>query len=208
MESGGYMSFSRSKRKRVLTMKSKKQLIIGVAVVLLSLTSTACAHSDGPYKGKVVELETGKPIEGAVVAARWMIEPFVHSEKVCDTKETITDKNGEFILPKGSCTSHPLAQMYKPSVVVFKPAYLGYPPLGNNPEEKRVKMPSFTGNEFQDEKQYYVIKLGRPKTRDERELTLDEARSLLYITDDEKVFEKLSILFRLVKEEEGNIKHE
>ncbi|MDP3298314.1 MAG: carboxypeptidase-like regulatory domain-containing protein [Thermodesulfovibrionia bacterium] len=188
-------------------MKNKKQLIIGFVAVLIFLTSTACAHSDGPYRGKVVELETGNPIEGAVVAARWMIEPFVHSEKICDTKETITDKNGEFELPEGSCTSHPFAKMYKPYVVVFKPGYLAYLPIGSSPEEKRAHMPSFTGNEFQDKKQYYIIKLGKPKTREERELTLDEARSLLYITDDEKVFEKLSILFRLVKEEESNLKH-
>lgn len=188
-------------------MKNKTQLLLSLAAVLILITSTACAHSDGPYRGKVVELETGKPIEGAVVAARWTIEPFVHTERICDAKETLTDKNGEFELPKGSCTSHPLAQMYGPYVVIFKPGYLGYPPLGNNPEEKRVKIPSFTGDEFKDEKQFYVIKLGRSKTRDERELTLDEARSLLYITDDEKVFEKLSILFRLVKEEESNLKH-
>jgi len=87
-------------------MKSKKQSLIRLVAVLVLLASTACAHSDGPYRGKVVELETGKPIEGAVVAARWMIEPFVHSERICDAKETVTDKNGEFALPKGSCTSH------------------------------------------------------------------------------------------------------
>lgn len=98
MGNGGYMSFNRTRE----IIKNTKQLVIGFVVILLCLISSACAHSDGPYRGKVVELETGNPIEGAVVAARWMIEPFVHSERVCDAKETLTDKNGEFELPKGS----------------------------------------------------------------------------------------------------------
>jgi hypothetical protein len=179
-------------------MKNKIQLIIGL--LLFCLTSIACAQSDGPYRGKVVELETGNPIEGAVVAAEWTIEPFVHTERVCDAQETVTDKNGEFELPKASCTSHPLAQMYKPRVVVFKPRYLGYLPIGNNPEEMRIKMPSFTGNEFKDEKQYYVIKLGKPKTREERELTYENAS----FSDDE-TRRKLPVLLRLLKEERKNL---
>jgi len=130
-----------------------------------------------------------------------MIEPFVHSERICDTKETVTDKNGEFELPKGSCTSHPFAKMYKPRVVVFKPGYLGYLPLGSSPEGKRAHMPSFTGHEFQDEKQYYVIKLGKPKTREERSWTMGEGESLL----DEETYEKLPILLKLVNEENKNL---
>jgi len=181
-------------------MNNKVRVIIIAFLVLTA--STACAKSDGPYRGKVVELETGNPIEGAVVAARWTIEPFVHTERICDAKETITDKNGEFELPKGSCTSHPLAQMYKPSVVVFKPGYLGYPPLGNNPDERRVKMPDFTGHEFQDEKQYYIIKLGRPKTREEREFTLNDAETLLIY---DEILSKLPILLKLTNEENKSL---
>jgi len=183
------------------TMNNKVRVVIMAFLVLSASTSTACAHSDGPYRGKVVELETGKPIEGAVVAARWTIEPFVHTERICDAKETLTDKNGEFELPKGSCTSHPFAEMYKPSVVIFKPGYLGYLPLGSSPEEKRAHMPSFTGQEFQDEKQYYVIKLGRPKTREERDLTHSHAGSLLH----DETYEKLPILLKLVNEENKNL---
>ena len=182
------MSFNRTRER----IKNTKQLAIGFVVVLLCLISSACVHTDGPYRGKVVELETGKPIEGAVVAARWTIEPFVHTERICDAKETVTDKNGEFELPKGSCTSHPLAQMYGPYVVVFKPGYLAYPPSGNSPEERRIQMPSFTGHEFQDEKQFYIIKLGKPKTREERELTYGDTGF-----SDEETRKKLPILLRL-----------
>ena len=124
----------------------------------------------------------------------------MHTERICDAKETLTDRNGEFELPKGSCVSHPLAQMYKPRVVVFKPGYLGYLPIGNNPEEMRIKMPSFTGHEFQDEKQFYIIRLGKPKTREERELTYENAG----FSDDE-TRRKLHLLLRLLKEERKNL---
>jgi hypothetical protein len=182
--------------KKIIKNK-KKALIVLIAIALFSV---ACIHTDGPYRGKVVELETGKPIEGAVVAAEWRILVFTHTEPFCDARETLTDKNGEFVLPNGSCINHPLAEMYKPRVVVFKPGYLGYLPLGNNPEEKRAYMPSFTGHEFQDEKQYYIIKLGRPTTREEREMRYGDAGF-----SDEETYEKLPILLRLLKEERKNL---
>jgi hypothetical protein len=187
----------------------KKKIILGLTFVIMILIITSRSfgsgwffHHDGHYRGKVVELETGKPIEGAVVAAMWTIEPFVHSERICDAKETITDKNGEFELPKGQCISHPFAEMYKPIVVIFKPGYLGYPPLGYTPDEKKVKMPTFTGHEFKDEKQYYIIKLGRPRTRNERELTLNEAESLLI---HDEVLRKLPRLLKLTNEENKSL---
>lgn len=181
-----------------------ERLLRAFVVFWLLSISSACVpyiHSDGPYKGKVVELETEKPIEGVVVAAHWVIEPFVHTERICDAKETITNENGEFELPKGSCWSHPFAELYKPYVVVFKPGYLGYPPLGYNQEQRKAKMPDFTGDEFKDEKQYYIIKLGGPKTRRERELTLTDARGLL----DDEVLEKLPILLKITNEESKNL---
>ena len=181
-------------------MNNKVRVII-LAFLVLS-TSTACAHSDGPYRGKVVELETGKPIEGAVVAAEWTIEPFVHTERICDAKETLTDKNGEFELPKGSCTSHPLAQMYGPYVVIFKPGYLGYPPIGTNEEERKSYMPDW-GNPhlFEDKRQYNLVKLGKPKTRRERELTLTGAEFIL----DDEVLKKLPTLIKLTNEESKSL---
>ena len=178
------------------SMKNIVSMILLALVVLAG--SSGCAHSDGPYKGKVVELDTGKPIEGAVVAGQWTIEPYVHSERICDTKETITDKNGEFELPKGSCWAHPFAIQSKPWVVVFKPGYLGYPPLGASQEDRKAQMPTFTGREFKDKKQYNTIRLGRPKMRTEREFTVSHAEGLFHDND---IFGKLPNLLRLVNEE-------
>lgn len=183
-----------------LLRKKYRLLVLALLFLILIIASNilGCVpHHDGHYKGKVIDADTGKPIEGVVVAAHWVIEPFVHSERICDAKETITDKNGEFELPRCSCISHPFAELYKPYVVVFKPGYLAYPPLGAEPEERKAQMPTFTGHEFRDEKQYYIIKLGRPKTRKERELTHYHAQDPLY----DETMEKLPYLIKLINEE-------
>lgn len=179
-----------------------KKFCLTIAVFLLTTVNVMGAdflyHSDGPYKGKVIDLETGEPIEGAVVAAEWTL-----THRFCDAKETVTDKNGEFVLPKGSCFSFwPFTQMDPAHVVVFKPGYLGYPPLGASPEERRARMPGVTGHEFQNKKEYNVIKLGRPKTRMERELTLSHSESHL---GNDEALPNLPILLKLTNEESKNL---
>lgn len=155
---------------------------------------------DGPYKGKVVDLDTGTPIESAVVAGSWYLEVMAGWPEFCDARETLTDKNGEFVLPRAWCISFwPIANFSFPgNVVVFKPGYLGYPPLGYNQEQRKTYMPDFTGDEFADSRQYNLIKLGKPKTRSERELTNDDAHSPL---DFNQTYRKLPILLKLINED-------
>jgi hypothetical protein len=177
---------------------SMRKLCLTIAFFFLTATSVLSAdflyHSDGPYKGKVVDLETGEPVEGAVVAAAWFL-----THRFCDAKEIVTDKNGEFVLPKGSCFSFwPFTEMDPAHVVVFKPGYLGYPPLGSTFEEGKGRMPGFTGHEFQNKKDYNIIKLGKPKTLLERQLTFDHAGGL-FIFDE--AFEKLPMLLKLINQE-------
>lgn len=190
-------------------------LLIIVTIYLVSGLIVSCSavknnerlhgwlyYQNGPYKGKVIELDTGNPIEGAVVAGSWHLEVFPGWPKFCDAVETLTDKNGEFVLPKAWCVSlWPIARLNiysKP--VVFKPGYLGYPPFGASPEDRRARMPKFTGQEFLDKKQYNIIELGKPKTREERELTyMDSGFS------DDETRKKLPVLLRLLNEERKNL---
>jgi hypothetical protein len=182
-----------------------KKLVLIMALFLLTATNVWSSgflyHSDGPYKGKVVDMETGEPIEGAVVAGLWYLE-FTISNPFCDAKETLTDNKGEFILPRASCfTFWPLAGMDR-EVVVFKPGYLGYPPLGATYEERKARMSGFTGDEFRDKAQYNIIKLGRPKTRQEREFTLNNGEGQFLL---DECYEKLPILLKMVNEEGRNL---
>lgn len=158
-------------------------------------------YSDGPYKGKVIDLETGNPIEGAVVAATWELYILHFIPRFGDAKETVTDKNGEFILPK-AFTLWPFSELRNFHFIIFKPGYLSYPPLGLTFEERKARMPDFTGEEFRDKKQYHIIKLGKPKNREERRLTYDEAGSPFGF---DEAFKKLPILLKMGNEERKNL---
>ena len=203
---GGIMAYLQGKKwttevSKGISRTRKRVLFILIIAIVLFLTT--CIHSDGPYRGKVVELETGKPIEGAVIAADWLITIFAHIEILCDLRETVTDKNGEFELPRGWCINHPLAKMDKPYVVVFKPGFLGFPPLGANQEERRYYMPTW-GNEryFEDRKSNNVIKLGRPKTIQEKQFTLQNAE---WPFTHKEALAKLPTLLKLTNEENKNL---
>jgi hypothetical protein len=181
-----------------------KNLLLIISIFLLTATNALSGgflyHSDGPYKGRVIDLETGEPIERAVVAGVWILE--FHFTPFCDAKETVTDKNGEFILPKASCfTLWPIAEMGRLGIVVFKPGYLAYPPLGATFEERKDRMHGFTGHEFQNKKEYNIIRLGKPKTRMERELTYSEASGLIF----DEAIKRLPILLRMTNEERKNL---
>jgi hypothetical protein len=184
---------------------SMKKLCLTIAVFLLTTANVMGAdflyHSDGPYKGKVIDLETGEPIEGAVVAGVWVLA--FNFTPFCDAKEAVTDKNGEFLLPKASCFSlWPLAERDRMVIVIFKPGYLGYPPLGPSPEERRARMPGFTGKEFKNSKRHNIIKLRKVKTQEERKFTYDHV-SGLFISD--QAFKRMPQLLKLVNQERRNL---
>ena len=78
---------------------------IGLAGALLILLAGCTISRDyGPYKGKVVDTETNKPIEGAVVFIRFYTDVYGSlggpSPKFADSIEVLTDAKGEFEIPK------------------------------------------------------------------------------------------------------------
>lgn len=194
-------------------MKRIAQLFLLILMLILVVSQPLFAggwmfYTDGPYRGKVVDLETGAPIEGAVVAGVWHIGqyggPGGAIDTFCDAKEALTDKKGEFEVPRAACAHWwPLSTLDRPKITIFKPGYLGYPPLGYTFEERKARMPGFTGQEFRDKKQYHIIKLGRPKTKEEREFTNHFAISTF--TPEDESYEKMPNLLRLVNEERKNL---
>ena len=81
----------------------RRILLISILTCLvLSVTSCygfAVIRKDGPYEGKVIDVDTGEPIEGIVVLGVWYKEnpgPGGAVSEYYDAMETVTDKNGEF----------------------------------------------------------------------------------------------------------------
>ena len=93
------------------------------------------------YRGKIIDAETLKPIEGVVVIAQWLeCWPGIGAGELCDfemVKETLTDKNGDWSItgPKGEDTSEfgylrgissfVIHYTRKPHFYTYKRGYLG-----------------------------------------------------------------------------------
>lgn len=113
-----------------------KSLLAKIIISILSLSiTTSCYASrvDGPYKGRVIDAETGKPIEGVVVLGTWdreYLSPGGAVHSFYDAQETVTDKNGNFeIKGLGRLIMSNIIPM---DVLIFK---AGYQPIGNGPWE-------------------------------------------------------------------------
>jgi len=122
-------------------MKTNK-MIMGILVML----ATGCTPflKDGPYEGYVVDIDTGKPIEGAVVALSWWkwyptVAGVVHN--CYDSDETTTDNHGYFRL-RGKGVRI-LSNLSEPYLVVLKEGYWRegfYIDNGNRDLEKGKKI--------------------------------------------------------------------
>jgi hypothetical protein len=74
-----------------------------VMMVFIAVMTNACcvnpAKIDGPYEGKIVDADTGEPIEGVVVLAEWnksLVTPAGSTHTFYDAEETVTNQKGEF----------------------------------------------------------------------------------------------------------------
>lgn len=88
-------------------------------------------YSDGPWSGKVIDSETKEPIEGAVVLAVWQkvyATPTGDSSYFLDAVEVLTDKDGNFLIPKfKGININPLARIEGPRFTIYKPSYSLFP---------------------------------------------------------------------------------
>ncbi len=111
-----------------------KRFIVQMLITATLLLYAGCVGAfryDGPYEGKVVDAETGRPLEGVVVLGVWnKVYPNVagSSSEFYDSVEILTNKKGEFrIAGKGVLLFSNLDEM---ALVVYKAGYemLGYCP--------------------------------------------------------------------------------
>ena len=82
------------------------------------------------YHGRVVDIDTGQPIEGAVVIAKYQKEtlspPVEPHSSTIHVKERLTDKNGYFFFPSYTTVIQPFSWEYDVSFLIYKPGYLCY----------------------------------------------------------------------------------
>ena len=111
---------------------------ITFCTAIMAFVISACSVT---FHGRVIDADTRAPIEGAVVVVSWSEERATiagPTGRLKDVKETLTDKNGEWVIkgPKGRIGGDALAMftyftgMYftkPPWFIVFKPGYCSYP---------------------------------------------------------------------------------
>jgi hypothetical protein len=100
-------------------------LMLSMAMICLPVIS----ESAGPWKGQVVDKDSGKPLEGAVVLARWekRYTSFVGEmggNQYYDSEEVVTDAEGRFVISaRQTWTLNPLSEIYGPEFFIFKSGY-------------------------------------------------------------------------------------
>lgn len=117
-------------------------LLVGVSVLLMSCAGHL-VYASGPYRGKVVDAETGQPLVGAVVLAIWYREvpvaPHGPAVDYHDSVEVLTDSQGEFVIPaKTHFTA--IGKIREPQFVVYYPGYAFYPSLQARPQGRDVTL--------------------------------------------------------------------
>ncbi|GEM_PF-815513 len=93
-----------------------------VLAIIMSFLATGCY---GKIIGTVVDAETGKPIEGAVVSVKWTETKgfgLTHTE-LYKAAETVTDRDGKFRLEGVGVFN---ISVNPPRVVVYKKGYVAW----------------------------------------------------------------------------------
>jgi hypothetical protein len=85
------------------------------------------AEAAGPWRGQVVDAETGQPLEGVVILAVWeRISPgLIHARREFhDVDELVTDAQGRFAVPaRRRGFANPLVSLDGPQFTMFKAGY-------------------------------------------------------------------------------------
>lgn len=106
-------------------MKMKKKHYIGLGIISLVLIVSYF----NLYTGAVVDAETGKPIDGAVVLAEWTIKtgpPGLATTKTYKLVETTTNKKGKFRVfgVLNPFVNPPLLVVYKKGYVAWRSDFI------------------------------------------------------------------------------------
>jgi len=161
--------------------------------LILFMEGCAITHKFGPFYGKVVDAEKEEPIEGAVVAVWFHTESTTLGGRVwqvADAVETVTNANGEFIIPPHRINLFRIMAWWDDEchVSVFKPGYGAYPGSLKAYSSWRDK-----GSPYIPEEEYITYYL--PKL-----LTYDQRRKNYVWTPGGKADDKLPMLRKLMDE--------
>lgn len=109
----------------------KKTILISVIALIVWCSATSEAswifYHKPQFNGRVVDIDTKQPIEGAVVVAIYekqtLNPPAGSYTNIIHVKEALTDKDGRFHFPSYMTLIHPLSYSGNCVFVIYKPGY-------------------------------------------------------------------------------------
>lgn len=116
-------------RRSLSVLRGLILVAIATGIIICGTTSDVWAQI---YRGKVVDAETGQPLEGAVFVIVWYKKPFVTMNGPQDfhsAKEALTDAKGEFLVDGSPGIDwNPFTYIKNdPSIAIFMPGYGPFP---------------------------------------------------------------------------------
>lgn len=83
----------------------------------------------GPYRGRVVDRQTGQPVPDALVVILWQRfdDEIEGLRRLVAARETFTDSNGEFVHDVGALESKLPPRTLTPRLLVFRPGFTSAP---------------------------------------------------------------------------------
>jgi hypothetical protein len=100
-----------------------KLATLALSVGILAHSAIGHALSGGPVDGQVIDYDTGNPVNGVFVAAKWMAD-LLSGRTVCVHVETsVSDELGRYHMSRW--TQQPVAPVDEPVIIfgVYKPGY-------------------------------------------------------------------------------------
>lgn len=174
------------------------------AIILILAVFPAPVAAGGPWRGKIIDMGTKEPIEGAVVLAVWKRvyrTPTGDSSYFYVAKEVLTDKEGRFEIPAYTPINllPIISYMRGPEFTIFKPRYLSLSGeyLEENVLDKAVELRK-SGKVFRLAPG--IIELPKLETREERLEAQSDALPLGGVPD-----EKMPVLLNLINAERKSL---
>jgi hypothetical protein len=166
-----------------------------IAVVTLAgnlFVSQLDAMAAGPWKGQIVDKETGKPLEGVVVLVSWYKAYSTPGgwggAEYYDSEEVVTDASGRFIIQsRQTWTLNPFSAIKGPEFNIFKAGYGRWQFQGQDrwskdalerEEQRKQVWKTFEGDGV-------VLELPHLKNRQQREEFLSLALPAGYVPEEQ-----------------------
>ena len=157
-------------------------MVVAAGLVALAVLAGRVGGA-GPWRAQILDAETGKPLEGVVVLARWdeKTATWPHPDRrFHDVDEVVSDADGRIVIPARALSrNNPLRAIVGPDIVMFKAGYGRWRFRADSPRPL-LEEPSVLQRRAKQGWQHFatdgaVVELPRLETREERLRAMPES---------------------------------